>query len=387
MNPTINSYQVKMVSTVRFPTEKAYGVTITGTINALEKAGHQVEIISPATLKLEEMQQPKAMILNFFRNFFSPKNQRKLFGRFQFLLYRILFGISTGAIDSAPKTIIWLRDPLIALINRKRFKDYLVVVELHQELSWFDLLILERINKYRNVVLAPISRYLELQLREKLSNFQNFEIVMAPMGVPDNFLSHQIITRSNSQGAPLLGGYIGGFLSNGIDQNLMETLVCLKSYNEKSDKVRIKLKLVGVEQEYLTKVDDLNKVSTEPYLFALPRIPHFKIPDQMDDVDFFILPYPEGKNFQNRFPLKALEYAALRKPILVTRTVSHESIFSDQEVWFVTPNNCESLIATYEEMCKSPALREKKCALAFKLALDHTYDSRVAKVLDAVLKT
>jgi glycosyltransferase involved in cell wall biosynthesis len=149
--------------------------------------------------------------------------------------------------------------------------------------------------------------------------------------------------------------------------------------------VKVKLRLIGIEEEFLPRVREINAASLEPFVDALTRIPHSRIPTELDDIDFFILPYPEGRNFQNRFPLKALEYASLRKPIIATRTVSHESIFSDEEVWFYSSNECDTMIEVYEKMCKSVSERDKKCDRAFNLAKTYTYDYRVARVLDAVL--
>ena len=103
---------------------------------------------------------------------------------------------------------------------------------------------------------------------------------------------------------------------------------------------------------------------------------------KLRECDAFILPYPEGDFFKNRFPLKALEYAALRRPILATETISHLNIFTNSEAWFYKPGNCISLFEAIMRIIQSPAEVKTKIDLAFKKAQSHSYKKRVTDILD-----
>ena len=81
-----------------------------------------------------------------------------------------------------------------------------------------------------------------------------------------------------------------------------------------------------------------SKLSRSDQLFIYPRQSHEILLTQLIHSDAFILPYPDGIFFEDRFPLKALEYAALRRPILVSDTVSHRNIFSDGTLQVLTNN-------------------------------------------------
>ena len=60
-----------------------------------------------------------------------------------------------------------------------------------------------------------------------------------------------------------------------------------------------------------------------------------------------------------------MEYAALRRPILVTNTISHRNIFNNNEAWFYEPQNCESLFNAMIEINKNSSETEKKIQSTF----------------------
>ena len=119
-------------------------------------------------------------------------------------------------------------------------------------------------------------------------------------------------------------------------------------------------------------------------LFLSVRQNHDNLLAELQKCNVFILPYPEGNYFKSRFPIKAMEYAALRRPILVTNTISHRNIFNNTEVWFYEPQNCASLFNTMIEMNKNPSETNKKIQSAFNKSLNFTYLKRVENVLKLI---
>jgi glycosyltransferase involved in cell wall biosynthesis len=109
---------------------------------------------------------------------------------------------------------------------------------------------------------------------------------------------------------------------------------------------------------------------------------HNELIPKLRKCDAFILPYPEGNYFRNRFPLKALEYAALFRPILVTDTIAHRNIFDSSEVWFYSPENCLHLSNSINDLISDKGKVLKKLQNAYAKAQAHTYSRRVQDILD-----
>ena len=110
-------------SNVRYPTEKAYGVTIFYTMQALEELGHKSMIISPSNFNEFGRSQISRLILKYFWNKTSLINSKsRLIDKQLFIIKRIILALYSRYLIPSTTDTLWIRDPLIGLLNYKKSK-------------------------------------------------------------------------------------------------------------------------------------------------------------------------------------------------------------------------------------------------------------------------
>lgn len=373
-----------MISTVRFPTEKAYGVTINQTIRALRAYGHTVDILTPESIKNDLSNLLARLHIKQRVNEICFKIIFKIFllNRTMFLIYRMFFAfIARKKITSTPQ-VTWIRDPIVSLFMKNRDKTT-IVLEVHQKMSDLDYFVTRHVLKNTNMILAPISKALKEELELQFTKTTNLQIIDCPMGVPDEFLSYPQ-QKNLKKSTEFRIGYVGGFYSNGVDQDILQTIRCIQKVSSNRFPKITHLRLIGIEPKIIENIEDILQKSSKLVIETYPRVNQTDLLLLLDDVDIFILPYPEGEFFRNRFPLKALEYAALRRPILVTRTLSHKNIFNDDEVWFYEPGNCSSFAKTVFDLLHNAKSQNQKINKAYKKAQLHSYTKRIERIIEAL---
>jgi glycosyltransferase involved in cell wall biosynthesis len=102
----------------------------------------------------------------------------------------------------------------------------------------------------------------------------------------------------------------------------------------------------------------------------------------MRQCSILVLPYPEGDFFAARFPIKAMEYAAVGRSVLCTQTVSHTNIFTEDEAWFYSLSFSGDLIKKMKMIFANEFEANKKIKNAYEKSLSFSYSSRVSRVID-----
>jgi glycosyltransferase involved in cell wall biosynthesis len=196
------------------------------------------------------------------------------------------------------------------------------------------------------------------------------------MGVPNFFFSHT--NRFDEQHFSL--GYFGSYRSSGHLQGLEEMLKDLIGLFRADSGFRVFMS--GIGEEGYKVLSELAKVlGIQQQLVLVKFLEHAKMPENMMNCNVLALPYPEGKYFASRFPIKAMEYASLKVPILCTSTTSHRNIFDESEVWFYDYNLSGSLLTTFLKIQTSPTIASEKADLAYAKSLNFSYSSRIEKIM------
>ncbi len=373
------SRSIIYVSTARYPTEKAYGVTIKYTMSALELIGYNCQIVDFGALTTRR----QAIFLHcrmvrILKEFSSHLG----LGRVVFNLKRLKVAIAARHLFSDDGHTLWTRDPLIALIVNMTRKPSNTVIEVHQVPHLLDKILMRSVNVKQSVILAPISIDLQNRLSQSRFNFAAPSIILCPMGVPDEFFKLKTKrTRINVKNITMT--YVGGLTSNGVDQGLKNIIACIQNYNRNLIEPRINLHLYGLSA---TEEFEIRKSFPKEFenqsLVCEKRQPHRFLVPKLQKSDVFLLPYPEGDYFNARFPLKALEYAALARPIMVSDTPSHRNIFNEKEVWFFNQQSCEDFQITLKMLLDNEETTSEKVKLAYAKAENFTYRRRVEKIVD-----
>ena len=371
-------------SVVRYPTEKAYGVTVFYTMQALGELGHQPIVISPSNFVEFGENSAKKLVLNFLWKKINVKHSKVFFiNKIIFIFKRIIAAMLSKYLIPVETEILWTRDPLIGLLTYRKIRYKCIILEVHRPLNLFEKFASKILQHKNRIILAPISVELWKHLTTSKFHFTKNEIVLSPMGVPNSFFVKTENPEASVQSDRFNIGYVGGIKTSGFDQDIFSLITCFKNSNFQSSNLKFVLSIYGVESESIPIIESQfpELISTRALVLEI-RQSHEVLLPKLRECDAFILPYPEGDFFKNRFPLKALEYAALRRPILATETISHLNIFTNSEAWFYKPGNCISLFEAIMRIIQSPAEVKTKIDLAFKKAQSHSYKKRVTDILD-----
>lgn len=373
-------------SVTRYPTEKAYGVTVFYTMKALEDLGHKPLVISPNNFtEFGKSSMKRSLIESLWNWLFRLRPNERFMGKIIFIFKRINAALLSKYIIPFETEILWLRDPIVGLLTYRKINYTKIVLEVHQSLNFYEKCIAKWLQHKNILILAPISIAVQNSLVTSKFHFIKDQMVLSPMGVPNSFLTKIERGSIGLESNRFVIGYVGGIKSSGVDQGIFTLITCFQNINFRNTKIKLVLKIYGIEPEYISIIESQfsELVSTGGLVLEMRQNHEILLP-KLRMCDAFILPYPEGDYFKNRFPLKALEYAALRRPILVTETISHLNIFNNDEVWFYNPGNCTSLFEAVIKVIDDPKEVSFKIELAYDKALSHSYSTRASAILSKI---
>ena len=375
----MDTNEVIYLSPVRYPTDKAYGVTIRYTMASLENLGFQIKVIDPQWI----INQGYSSVLDVrFTQTLKRLVKSGNFSRSNYNLVRLMVALTARHLFKNQKEILWTRDPLIALMVNLLRRTSNIVIEIHQNPHLIDKILLKVLSRKNRTILAPISLELHNKMKRSRLNFSMQNVVLCPMGVPDEFLK-SASPRDKVNYRKVKVAYVGGLRSTGVDQGIKELIKFIIKINLTSDLCQFELKLFGLSEaeENELKTDFLLQIG-ENVISSERRQVHGDLIPKLLKCDIFLLPYPESDFFNARFPLKALEYAALRRPIVASSTPSHRNIFQNEEVFYFRLGSCEDFHRALLEAAMNEELVSKKIELAFAKATDHSYVNRVLRVIN-----
>jgi len=376
-------HKILLVSSSRYPTEKAYGVTVGRSAEAASQMGDKVVIISPTYSGYDYLGNEVVTISNLFSKVI------KLFYFITFGSFNILhFYLGRLAVYKKTKKIIfsekfdflWVRDPIIAYKAGKKF-DLPVLLEIHHIPKKLDLHYCKKISKLKNITFATLTDFHKEELQKK-GIFGEIQVI--PMGYSKDFHA-KALSWPKSDGSKIRVCYLGKSQSNGND-NLIEDMV--RSLMVLLRKVsNIELVLIGLEKDFISR----NLMSDREILCAYqsgrivitPHVSHLLVPEILKTIDIGVLPYPNTYYNNSRFPIKALEYAASATAIVSSRTESHRGILKEDFASFYDQGDLESLASTILEVINNPTRTLEKLISAQEWAEKFTYSSRVISAKNA----
>lgn len=367
---------INFLSLTEYPTRKAYGVTLSGTCTAACEAGFQTRIISPNYSPVTRFGSSRVLkCMRYLRKLYG--GVPAVISKVAFAAHRTLFyQFIRHEFDFDKTDIFWVRDAKLAKFLSKEYPECRIVLEIHQIQSRTELSKLCSLPN--NVILGPISEAIINQLVDLRSTKT---IVQLPMGVSNYFFS----TNFADQGEPEYDiGYFGSFRSSGHDQGIENVLTQLIP-RLKTD-TTFKLMFVGLGAEGVSVLRKIaSDADVENQICLVEYSDHDKMPSEMIRCKSLLLPYPEGEYFESRFPIKALEYGAIQRPILCSRTKSHQFIFSDENVWFYDYGDPEGILKAYNQVHVDPRVTLQKIQCTFNLAQNHTYTERINRIKAYIL--
>lgn len=369
--------KIAMVSSTRYPTEKAYGVTIQHTCAALRKLGHETRIYSPSPNCLDASGNEVISIM-------KGSNATSLIGNFldsgKFLFAfrsmilgaRFKFGTRIENFD-----LIWMRDLYLAnTLRLLGFKGYLVI-EVHHIPTGMSLRILRKLSKKKTVIATLTSHHRQNLINLKIGG----PICISPMGVPDEFF---IAPRAKKAGISHEFGYLGKATSSG-ESNRLDVLIEEFLESARSDD-NLHLSIVGLTERDIRFFEDIltQGIISSNSVSLIGVVPHAKVIEYLSDFYCGIVPYLDSQYNSMRFPIKLLEYAASSTHIIASDIPAHRSLLNDSQATFYDPSDPGSLSRAISFIRSNEDEIAVKISNAFVWAEKYTYEYRVHQAMSSI---
>ena len=390
MGPPKMKHELKSIvylSLVPLDRKKAYSVTTIQTAVELRRIGIQLKYFGP----FSKFKFPNGWPFHksaTFKGMFLSLNAMlfhvKIIAKFSFALQRFLLKsrlFTSGVVSK--EDWLWTRDVRIALSLANR--GISVLCEVHHSLSAKEIAWLNNTHSPEKLYLFPISEFLEHHLSSRLSN-KHIKISRLPMGANNAFFSEPSQNLKYELEGKIQIGYIGSYETLGIRASLEETILSLSTMSDLS----IDFLVVGVGKNggailkrYFNQLKS-EKAFTNMSLTIVPWVQHELVSKYIKACHIVILPYQENGFNSGRFPIKAVEYAASRIPILCSDTQGHRTIFNDNQVSFYNTDNHESMKLSIENLVGDFKYRKSRIDNAYSFALNHTYAIRAQTLISNI---
>ena len=381
----------------RFPTEKAYGVTTTGTIKSLLRLGHQVVVFSLDTDHEElECKDDSFKLEHYAETKLSTRAKLLAFSGFGLInkiswraFWKLIYRHNKSAILAEQADVFWIRDfAMLHFVPKKRP----IIFELHGLINKVKMIKLRFKVRDQIAVLAPISKSVEDRLNALRSCT---EIVRAPMGIENEFLESkegiqefmkriELLRSISFKGLKI--GYIGKFSPNGYSKGIVDLLELAK-YNLK---VQAKCEISitgGTDKELISTTHKLSEYGlTTNDVEISGHIPHRAVFGKMRELDVLVLPMPASKGYAG-FPLKSIESIASGRIVIAARCKIYEDIFNQGfEPFWYEPGNAISMNFAIKEALSDESL-EDRLGRGIEFSSRFTWDARTKALLDSLISS
>ena len=380
----------------RFPTEKAYGVTLTETINSLSKFGHKISVLSVKSSYVSNLDfNAYYNQINFAEKCFqklirllSYTGKSKMHTIVWKLYWKIILKKNAHLIINSGADLYWIRD--LDLIKYLPDNSN-IILELHSMINESKIHKITRKKKNKKIILAPISK----KIFSSISKYEdNTSIIFSPMGIntdfSETFLNLDIfIQRINElrkhSFVGLRVGYIGKFFPGGYSKGI-EDLFVLAKLNA-INKFGYRISITGGSDNDLKKANKLikkfrlNKTS----ISIKGHVQHKFALNLMKNLDVIVLPEPRSSKYVG-FPLKCIEAVSSGRIVVAADCELYRDIFTEhfQPYWYAS-EVADSLNYGIVTALKDPQLINK-ISEGINFANKFSWDSRTSKLLSKVKK-
>ena len=366
------------ISNIRIPTERAHGLQVMKTCEAISNDGIDLELVVPDQ---KNKQDPFTYygIKQVFKlrrvSVYNLLHFKKIGFIAQSFLFSFLVIFSLG---SRLKTeIIYSRD-IFTLAILILFGCKNVYFESHAgEYNFVVKYVLKRVRGIVCITHGLKNHYLALGVKEK-------KITIAPDGV-DLKLFRSLPTRAECRGKlglPLdkkIIMYVGSFFSyewKGLD-TFLETA-------RKFGAEYIFCAVGGSESE----IRDLELRGVSSNVSLIERKPNIEIPFFLRAADVLVLPNKSGDIISEKFtsPMKLFEYLASGTPIVASRLESLKEVLHENNCLFFTPNDTDSLSSAITKIVDDQSLAAGLVLSAATEAERYSWTNRARQIIQLLKK-
>ena len=358
----------------RYPTEKAYGVTTGRTCQAINESGSKAFILAPTGDNRDSYGNHIFDVSQYLINTYPPREKA-------FRIWHTVRNVQDSLkirkriremnIDEQHPIFI-CREWLQVIILSVTLPAHLFVFEVHRYSSWLRRLITSPLVFLKGLRIITIT---DQSLKDWESAVMKSRLLNLPMGVEESFFQPPRLSASTEW---LRIVFVGKAKSSGEDNGLDALLSGLRIIA--SNDFRIHVSLVGIESNEVAQLKKYE--NTYLRLEFISHIKHQEIPLVLRQSTIGIVPYPENRYHNYRFPIKILEYAASSLVILASDTPSHRAILDESLAFFYSTKDVRSLKSALSKIRLGGKEVGEKVICAQNWAKQFTYQKRALKLLE-----
>jgi glycosyltransferase involved in cell wall biosynthesis len=362
--------KVYFILDVRYPTEKAYGVTTGFSTRAVEDLdGYSAEIITPIlgrTVKAAQV-SVREVPMPFGSLSYKTMMGNSRLGRVIFRLSKVFYALKVSRLIGKKETLLWTRDLIMAFTLN--LLGYQTIFEVHRRVHVLLLPMLKTMTLRRSCTIVFINSYLQ-----KRTCVKEEDSMVAGMAV--NLVDLLSLPKDKVDN-PFVVGYLGSIQSSGIRLSLNRVFDTARKFEE--NHLQVVFRFVGIS------LDDLSleeKMSLPTNVQFIGRVRREKVMEEIDKFNVGLVFYPDTKYFQDSFPIKIVEYAARRVPIIASNTFAHRTLLGNDKALYFSLDSNNSLYECLNELIEDSEKAQAMTQAAFNWVQNLTYENRVKAVLD-----
>jgi glycosyltransferase involved in cell wall biosynthesis len=363
--------KIAVILSAKFPTHKAYGVTTRETVKALLRDGHKVQVLSRT--EINEQLLSGGLLLRKISKLWEHLIGSKYLSFLIFPFWQIFFALRVKNLACNHTALMWTREPVVACLL-SFLTSKAIVLEVHHIPRRCGKLIIHILKNRAGVVIAPI----KISIRDELG-LEALKTPIATMAVNEGFLQTGKLRSSKRRiGRSIV---VLGKISNRFQRESYEKLIKqLESFSgyERSTKITF----VGIENCFESKV--LNSTPKDLIIEFRGHINHDELPQFLNKFDIGLIPYLGNAYFKDTFPIKMVEYAAVKLLIVATDTPSHREILENRAYYYDLTQE-RSLERLLLKIWSGELDTNKVIEEGYRWAGSKTYSNRVNEILEKVV--
>jgi hypothetical protein len=369
-------YKILFLTSARYPTEKAYGVTTGNTVSALRSIGEEIEIWNPANSGIDEYGNKMVSTGGINRVNRQTVYNLTILGLNRWFYYFDQFKFSLSClrkINSESESLcIWSRFPVVCLFPAINKKVKLVIIELHHQPNFISRLMLRIISRVKPLKVAFISQKAKEYFNLLNTGIPTFTLEMA---VPESFLNE----HSDSLASPTVISFLGKSESSGNSNNL-------EFIFEAFSKIRITnlaaIEIVGLGKTESERFTELARQLSIPstHLKFIDHLPHSDVGKYLNKISIGLVPYELNDYNAGRFPIKIVEYASKGIWIFASKSFADNLQIPPDIIRTYKDGDSSDLAAKLEGLTQEIRVSGRRNPVAIEFARQHTYGVRAAKL-------
>lgn len=363
------------IANVRIPTEKAHGIQIFAMCAAFSKMFDVTLIVSQ---RPEIIQDDPFTYYGTDRTFRILKIRnlvQRVGNPARFFLQSFIFSLSSlfHSYKKRPK-FIYTRNEGVAFLHSFFFEN--VAIEIHTKKDGFLYRIV--VKKIRNIVV--ISKGLKEHLVDLGISAER--IFVAHDGVNlslfDALNKDRERKRFGYSDKETVVAYVGKYKTMGVEKGVDEIFEAIQKIEDQT----LRLVVVGLgEQEKLDLQKKIEIGNKNIRYDLIAHVGHAEAVKYMVAADVLIMNYPKLEHYSKYMsPLKLFEYLATGNSVVVSDLPVVREVVSEDEVFFVPPNDVHALASCIAHVSESGNFNKKKEA-ALTLVSNYSWDARAKNIV------